>query len=46
MESKGIPLPTMDFVERKVKEIDSKKRFVLKDDDIDKVMNDFQCSQY
>ena len=42
MGSKDIPLPTMDFVEKKVKEIDGKKRFVLKDDDIDKVMVVFQ----
>ena len=32
-----MPLPTVDFVERKTKEIETKKRFVLKDDDIDKV---------
>ena len=46
METKGIPLPTTDFVERKIKEIDSKKRFVLKDDDIDKVWSFTKIRHY
>lgn len=39
MERRGLSLPTVAFVQKKMKQIEQAKDFSLKDEDIDQVKN-------
>jgi len=41
MEKRGIKLPTVDFVQRKVKELEKFKNTSLKEEDVEKVSDSY-----